>query len=106
MKLEVGKTYVDRIGNLHKIVEYSGDTNDVYPYMDNYGREYTSTGNFYLVVEDDFDLVEEYKPPVQPLTLEQIHDMHSEANKWYCIDFEDYVRVVRDTERVHGIGVN
>lgn len=107
MQLEVGKTYVNRLGKLCKIVEYDSDPDNVYPYMDNNGREYIESGNFYLIVEDDFDLIEEYQPlvqPTKPLTLEQIQDMHAEANKWYCIDFEDYMRVVRDTEFKHGIG--
>lgn len=106
MKLEVGKTYVNRAGKLCKIVKYSSDPDEVYPYMDDYGKEYTSIGTFYSAVKTDFDIVEEYKPSVQPLTIEQIQDMHSEANRGCCIEFEHYLKAVRDTERVHGIGVN
>lgn len=38
-----------------------------------------------------------------PLTPEQIDDMHSEANRGYCIEPEHYTKAVRDTERAHGI---
>lgn len=37
------------------------------------------------------------------LTLEQIKDMCAEANRGYCIEFEHYLKAVRDTELKHGI---
>lgn len=39
----------------------------------------------------------------KPLTDEQIDKLHGEANRGYCIEFEHYVKAVRDTEAAHGI---
>lgn len=37
------------------------------------------------------------------LTVEQIQDMHAEANNTCCSDFNCYLKAVRDTERKHGV---
>jgi len=104
MQLEVGKTYVDRTGYLHKIV--SRDNYSDFPYTDEENNNYTRFGNFFYSLVDDLDLIEEYQPSVQPtkaLPLEQVREMCSEANRGYCIEFEHYLKAVRDTERKHGI---
>lgn len=64
MYLEVGKTYIDRIGNLHKIV--GRDNYSDFPYTDEENNNYTRFGNFFYSLVDDLDLVEEYQPSVQP----------------------------------------
>ncbi len=39
-----------------------------------------------------------------PLTEGQIDEMLGEANRGFCIERDDYIKVVRDAERAHGIG--
>lgn len=46
------------------------------------------------------------EPPQQerkPMTDVEIEGMYWEANRWLCADPEDYKKIVRDTERHHGI---
>jgi hypothetical protein len=44
------------------------------------------------------------QPARAPLTEEQIDDMLADANRGFCIERDDYIKAVRDTERAHGIG--
>jgi hypothetical protein len=39
----------------------------------------------------------------KPLTVEQIDDLHGEANRGFCIEREDYFKAFRDAEAAHGI---
>lgn len=56
LKLEVGKTYRNRAGEVVKIVEYDGDPE--YPYRGSDGEWYTESGNLWYR-ERPGDLVEE-----------------------------------------------
>jgi len=38
------------------------------------------------------------------LTIEQIQDMHAEATRGYCIEFDHYLKAERDAEFAHCIG--
>ena len=57
LKLEVGKTYRNRIGRKVTIVEYDGDSEDLYQYKGSSGEWYTKDGSFLLF--NEYDLVEE-----------------------------------------------
>lgn len=43
------------------------------------------------------------QPKQKPLTVEQIDDLHGEANRGFCIEREDYFKAFRDAEAAHGI---
>ncbi len=106
MKLEVGKTYVNRIGELVEIVDNSNYTTEDYPFAGSDGGIYTKNGFYYYGNDPvDYDLISEYQP-TKALTLEQIQDMHAEATRGYCIEFDHYLKAVSDTEFKYGVGVN
>ena len=65
MKLKVGKTYIDRIGNLHKIVAHQEHPCD-YPYVDKNEKWYTTTGMYWVDRESDDDLIAEVATPEEP----------------------------------------
>jgi len=44
-----------------------------------------------------------HEPKREPLTVEQIDDLHGEANRGFCIEREDYFKAFRDAEVAHGI---
>jgi len=43
------------------------------------------------------------QPKREPLTDEQVDDLHGEANRGFCIEREDYFKAFRDAETAHGI---
>jgi len=43
------------------------------------------------------------QPKREPLTDEQVDDLHGEANRGFCIEREDYFKAFRDAEAAHGI---
>jgi hypothetical protein len=77
-----------------------------------YGYLKLSNGKFYHEVEGVPDLAcnPDYlplhthpQPKQEPLTVEQIDDLHGEANRGFCIEREDYFKAFRDAETAHGI---
>ena len=64
LKLEVGKSYINRVGDIVKIKTVN---NDEYPYLGENYQSYTLTGCFYLGCDfNDEDLIEEYIVPSEP----------------------------------------
>ena len=58
------------------------------------------------LVQDIKVALDKYKPPQpkrEPLTDEQVDDLHGEANRGFCIEREDYFKAFRDAETAHGI---
>jgi len=65
LQLEVGKTYVNRAGSLVTIIAYEYNRN--YQFKGNNFRTYNSLGEYLVdAAGHEFDLIEEYKLPVQP----------------------------------------
>ncbi len=46
------------------------------------------------------------QPKREPLTDEQVDDLHGEANRGFCIEREDYFKAFRDAEVAHCIKEN
>ena len=67
LKLEVGKTYVDRRGNKVLItLNTSHATESHFPFYSN-GNTFTSKGTFYAHDEHSRDLISEYVQPAAPV---------------------------------------
>lgn len=66
MKLEVGKSYKNNLGDTVKIVEHTGSCR-TYPYVDDKGDTYTEYGCFSLAGSGRFDLVKQVfvLPPLE-----------------------------------------
>lgn len=65
MELEVGKTYVNRLGYLVTIIAY--DHNQSYQFEGNDGRTYNNNGRYFIIEDNcDYDLISEYELQVEP----------------------------------------
>lgn len=61
MKLKVGHTYLDRLGNKRKIVSFNNER--MFPYRDDAGNNLTPDGSyFYTDTKDDRDLIKDVTP--------------------------------------------
>lgn len=72
LQLEVGKSYLDREGEIHKIIHIESDS--LYPFVDNHDLSYTATGRHLIGAETVSDLISEctihsVSPVVQPDTI-------------------------------------
>lgn len=93
LKLEVGKTYLDRENRKVKIIKNDGDVH--YPFDGDNGHCYTSHGRiFLLVTESDHDLIYEYTE----------HTEFVLPKKWFVrpIDEESDKILVRYRDGGHG----
>lgn len=74
LKLEVGKSYVNRAGEVVEIVQKDKDVN--WPYVDSNGESYEEQGYFCDGISlKEFDLIEEYiKDSTKPIELTFIVD--------------------------------
>lgn len=59
MKLEVGKKYKSRRGDIVTITTRTRDCGIDYPFSDNEENSYTESGNFYSYMRSEEDLIEE-----------------------------------------------
>lgn len=64
LKLEVGKKYVNRDGDIIKIIAFSGEI--TFPYLGNDGETYTEYGSYLAMGFNQYDLVEECTEPTKP----------------------------------------
>ena len=84
MKLEVGKKYKRRDGEIVEIFEKSVGAN--YPFCSDRGHYYTEGGNYWFSGRlDSYDLVEEYIEP------QKASEQKDQGEKTFniCIDFYD-----------------
>ena len=84
LKLEVGKTYLDRNGC--QVPVENNTLNRSFPFRSG-GRTYTIDGRFFDRIDNhsNYDLISEYTPPAQPAArtpLVHAEQRHDHANEW------------------------
>ena len=87
MKLEVGKTYVNRNGAVVKIT-HEGNFKD-FPFVGNAGRSYTEYGRAMLSEETIFDLIAEHTPDEQ-----KQKEIFDETEEWITTETAEGFRAV------------
>lgn len=61
LKLEVGKTYLNRYGDVIKIIHYNPDA-EYYPYLGDNGVTYAKDGYYYTNCKSSYNLFTEHNP--------------------------------------------
>lgn len=79
MKLEVGKSYVARNGNVVTIEEF--DEFEKYPYLGGNGEAYAENGDYCLGAETQLDLIREHNPKPEGPTLTMSLDLSDMRNE-------------------------
>ena len=92
MKLEVGKSYVARNGDIEKIIGNDGHMS--FPFDGISGRSYTPNGSERLFPESPFDLILEHNPkPEGPtLTMSGMRNEMERLNRATKAFLEEYDR--------------
>lgn len=79
MKLEVGKSYVARNGDIEKIIGNDGHMS--FPFDGISGRSYTPNGSSHYGPDTKFDLIREHKPKPEGPTLTMSLDLSDMRNE-------------------------